>query len=384
MILLSSLAHFATAGLLYGLANWIGLVPWRRAADAHWTERARLLWPARVSAISNAFLLPFITFEIHWSLSPETARWWVSNGIAAFVGIMLAGYFFDREIFPRQDFSTWWRRAAILWTYQLGGLMPLIVAIVLMPETFGARMILIVAGYLVIHIAMLRGLMLKYLRWMKYMTPAEPRLRRIVDATAARLRVNVQAVWQMHSPLANAFAFSIKRELAFTSRLLEICNDEEVAAICAHELGHLNESKTMLAVRVLRSFRFSAFIFAIPLVSRFSVPGLLLPILVMILIDVSSRKLSQRMEKRADELAATEQANEGVYASALEKLYRENKIPAVNASNNYTHPHLYDRMLAAGITPDYPRPERPVKLTLAGWFCAVLLGILTVSIFGNF
>ena len=54
------------------------------------------------------------------------------------------------------------------------------------------------------------------------------------------------------------------------------------------------------------------------------------------------------MEKRADQLALNEQVQEGVYARALEKLYRENKIPAVNVNDKQTHPHLYDRMVAAG------------------------------------
>ena len=96
----------------------------------------------------------------------------------------------------------------------------------------------------------------------------------------------------------------------------------------------------------------------------------------MIVIAQFARWLSQRMERRADQLALTEQANEGVYACALEKLYQENQMPAVNVNNKQTHPHLYDRMLAAGITPDYPRPTKPKRLTWFGWLYALLFGLL--------
>jgi len=66
------------------------------------------------------------------------------------------------------------------------------------------------------------------------------------------------------------------------------------------------------------------------------------------------------------ELRPPTESDESVYAPALEKLYRENQLPAVNINDRQTHPHLYDRMLAAGITPNYPRPGRPKKMTWVG------------------
>jgi hypothetical protein len=85
------------------------------------------------------------------------------------------------------------------------------------------------------------------------------------------------------------------------------------------------------------------------------------------------------MEKRADKIATENQGEEGVYARALEKLYCDSLIPAVMANNRQVHPHLYDRMLATGIQPEYPRPFKPEKLAWSGfffWFAfAILLGI---------
>ena len=50
----------ALAALLDFSANWLALVPWRRAKDQHWTERARLYFPVRVAAASNLWVLPAV------------------------------------------------------------------------------------------------------------------------------------------------------------------------------------------------------------------------------------------------------------------------------------------------------------------------------------
>ncbi len=95
----------------------------------------------------------------------------------------------------------------------------------------------------------------------------------------------------------------------------------------------------------------------------------------MLLLSIFARKLSQRMETRADLVATENQSEAGAYASALEKLYRTNQIPAVTPRKR-THPHLYDRLLAAGITPNYPRPKAPAKFAWTGWLMLLSFGVL--------
>jgi hypothetical protein len=89
-------------------------------------------------------------------------------------------------------------------------------------------------------------------------------------------------------------------------------------------------------------------------------------------------RLGRKMEKRADSQAAGWEPAAGVYARALEKIYQANLAPAVLRSKRAVHPDLYDRILAAGVTPDYPRPDPP-----PGW--GRLLGVFTMvlaSVFG--
>ena len=234
----------------------------------------------------------------------------------------------------------------------------------------------VAGGYLVFHAALQWGLLLKYLRWVKFLTPASNRLQHIVNETATRMGTSARAVWELGGAAAYAFAFPTTRELVISKRLLELCDDEEIAAISAHELGHLTESKAVLLGRLLGSLSLFPIIFISPAASWFGTFGILIPFLTIFLMVHFTRVFSQRMEKRADAVALKQQTNEGVYARALEKFYRENLLPAVNVNNRHTHPHLYDRMIAAGITPNYPRPARPPRVTLPSLAIYFALGII--------
>ena len=365
-------SHFVSCALLAYLANWVCLIPWRRSTEAHWTERARLLWPARLTAATNVFLIPAVMNEIHRFTQLQIYPHWSITLLAGMIGAILATYAIDRELFPEADFHDWlsqtfaqWGSRGVIW-------FAMILAIVIMPDDFGWPLIAVTIGYLVFHLGYVWGLAFWLLRRIGYLQPAGARLIRIVEQTSASMNVKPKRSFQCDGPFAQAYAFPTTRELLFSRRLLAICSDEEVAAICAHELGHLSESKSVLVARVLGSFIFVPLIFIHPVTSHSDfglVPLLIAPSLLAILRN----KFSQRMEKRADSIATAHATDGAVYASALEKIYRANHLPAVTPGKRQTHPHLYDRMLAAGITPSYPRPAAPSRMTLTLWFYAVLL-----------
>jgi Zn-dependent protease with chaperone function len=361
------LAHFIGAASLSWLANEVSLISWRKSRSAHWAERARLLWPVRVTAASCVFFLPAILYFWQEGFYPKIPHWWIGDLVAAYFGAMLGCFPSDREVFPQLDFRNWWHQALAGWGVRLGIWGLFVLSIFLMQAEWGWGMLTVAVPYLVIHFAIQWGLILKYLRLVKFLVPADDPLLKIVNSTAAGMNVSVDTVWQMEGVLANAVAFPTTRELVFTKRLLKICSEEEVTAICAHELAHLKEGKWVLIGRLVGSLAVFPLIFINPCTHSFGLPGLLLPYLGMFSIVRFSRWLSRRMEKRADTLALSEQAGEGVYARALEKLYRENQMPAVNRNDKQTHPHLFDRMVAAGITPDFPRPKKPNRMSAIGW-----------------
>jgi len=380
MPLLWVILHFVASGLLMALVNWLGLRAWRRAAAEHWTERARRLWPVRYTAGINILLLPASLALLHAGWAPEDTSWVVANGVAGLLGAVLGCYPLERAMFPTLDFPTWARQFAALPGLRLGLVFLFFMAMVFMPDEDGGGMVLIAGGYLALTLLVLFGGFFRYLRLIGYLEPAGPRLQQIVADSAVRMQVGVRNTWQARGVLANAFASPTTKELIFTNRLLELCTDEEVAVICAHELAHLTESKMVLAGRLLGALVFFPLLFMHPAVHSLGQTGLLVPLAGLVLMLIFVRRLSQRMEKRADALAAQEQTNEGVYARALEKLYEANQTPAVNVNNRQTHPHLYDRMVAAGVTPDYPRPARPRKLTWAGWVVVLVFVVLPWTI----
>jgi hypothetical protein len=76
-------------------------------------------------------------------------------------------------------------------------------------------------------------------------------------------------------------------------------------------------------------------------------------------------------------VAQTTEGDPGCYAKALERIYKENLMPAAVAQRT-THPNLYDRMVQAGVTPDFPRPLPASKIP--GTILALLATGLTMVI----
>src|SRR5208283_5691837 len=102
-----------------------------------------------------------------------------------------------------------------------------------MPEEYGWQAAAVTGIVLLLHVWLHLGLGLKLLRQLKLLTPPDARLQRIVAETSARMCIPVRNVWMYGGPSAQAFALYVTYELIFTQRLMEICNDEEVSAICA-------------------------------------------------------------------------------------------------------------------------------------------------------
>jgi hypothetical protein len=62
----------------------------------------------------------------------------------------------------------------------------------------------------------------------------------------------------------------------------------------------------------------------------------------------------------------------------LARLHEDNLVPAVVAQQHSTHPHLYDRLIAAGVTPDFPRPPAAAKMAWHGLLFSILAGVLAL------
>jgi Zn-dependent protease with chaperone function len=358
--LLVPLNFLMAGGLVYGL-NWLAAISWRKTGQAHWTERARLAWPVRRAGATNIFLVPLCLSLAEVATGQVTLAGGAVPAIAGLLGAILGTFPLDREILPRFTFRSWFRLVSALWTLRLAFLAVFVAGGILMPEEPGVAMAVIGGGVFLFIVAWNLGLFTRVLRCVGVLRVPPGRLREIVGATARRMSVREPTTWLLDVPVAYAAALPSTGELLFSTRLLDISSDEEISAICAHELAHLTESKSVLAVRLVGSMTFYPVIFARPAV-HFGLSGMGVLVGSVVLSMVLTRKLSRRMEKRADQIATENQGQEGVYARALEKLYSDSLIPAVGPSDRQIHPHLYDRMMEAGIQPEYPRPPKPKKM----------------------
>jgi Zn-dependent protease with chaperone function len=378
MILLFMVGSFGVAFLLAWGLNWLALVPWRRAAGKHWTERARLLWPARKSASFNLWFVAANLVLVNLVLAPEVNLLFSAG--PGFFGGLAGSYFMNHEVYPDARFKSWLHLVAAGLFLFFAFWVLLAAAAFAMPENFGLRTWLLAGGFLLLLLAFQFGLRVRLLRWLRLLQPAPERLNGLVRETSQKMGVPVRASWVLPTYFSNALALPLTRQLIFTEKLLAIHPDDEIKAICAHELGHLNEPRTVLLVRTLFSLSAFPLIFVKPLESLgydvLIVLGVLsIAVLLLWLVGV---RVSRRMEKRADRIAVENQNTEpAVYVRALERLYQTSQIPAVMPRrSNKIHPDLYDRMTAAGVTPDFPKPAPPSRLSWTSY--VVLAGLFVV------
>jgi Zn-dependent protease with chaperone function len=366
-LLLHSVASLVIAAFSSWLGSLIGLPPYRRLpTGAHWVERARLSYPNRVASAINGILIgPISAVSAICCIGPSVGLFHlVCVAGLAIVGVMFVAFRVARRIFgPEirvQDRMRWGTAQLILaGTY----LAVLIIASILMPNTFNTRAIVILAIALIILTASACGGGLWVLRRMKILVPASPHLDAIARESAQRAGIDLRGVFELKASVANAAAFPTLRWVILTSRALNVLTDAQVSAVLGHELAHLSESRAMTLMRVVSSVQFYfAIVLVHPIIGEFGITGVAALMVITMLLFIIARRLMRRMEEHADKAGKMHEEEQGAYALALEKLYESNLMPAVMGSRRQIHPHLYDRMVSAGVTPSYPRPAPPPRL----------------------
>lgn len=373
----------AVAAGLAWLFNWLALIPLPRAMEAHWTERARYLWPARRGAAANLILLPADIALAQRLLTPAVAPPWPLAVFAAWLGAVTATYPFDRQVFPWLTPRAWSHQVLAGWTIRFGSWFWFFAVAASMPRQLNWRAWALASLFLVGLAIWVWGGLVWSCHKLRLLIPGPGRLLTIVTNVSARMQVTVRRVWLLRSSAISAAALPYTRDLPFSERLLSLHSDDEVAAICGHELGHLQEPRFFLASR----FTFSALFFLPlllikPVAWTWGPGGVVVVAMLSWFFSAASRRLSRRLERRADQIAQANEPDPGGYAQALARLHQDNLIPAVMPGRR-THPDLYDRLLAVGFQPDYPRPQKPAASAPHTVALAVLLGFLIGLTFGE-
>lgn len=193
------------------------------------------------------------------------------------------------------------------------------------------------------------------------LTDGDERLRRLLAAAEQSCGHTVRRVLLLRAPIANAAAMPHRNEIVVTTRALHQLTDDELTAILLHEVGHLREAPHSVWMRAAFVAPFLVVAWSRPIVAMVGYVGLTVAILGSLVLMVRAvRRLAPR-EVEADRHAQAHEPGQGSYARALERLHEIGLVPAVMPGKVHTHPHLYDRMLAAGVTPSFPRPLPPTR-----------------------
>ncbi|HEV7405767.1 MAG TPA: M48 family metalloprotease [Chthoniobacteraceae bacterium] len=361
LLLIQAVLVFVACALGQAVALWVALRPWRRAApDAHWSERARLAWCGRLLNSLGPLCAGALTAWQAQRFAPHPYASAVL-GFAAFLGGTAAILRPARRILRR---PVTWRSVAVEYavTFLLlraGFVTLILMALVLARYDHGPAAIAIVVGGFLAVLALQLGAALPFARLFRVLTKAPAKLVLMVAEVAEGEGMRMPAVYLLHWEVANAYAFINARAVAFTPKCLELMTDDEVRAVVAHELAHLRESFRQKFARSAGLFLFFPYFTAPAWIDGLGALGFLGAALILWLGSRFLRGFSQRMERRADAAALASAAGGETYARALEKIYEYNLVPAVMRGKAQTHPHLYDRLLAAGMQPAYPRPVAP-------------------------
>jgi Zn-dependent protease with chaperone function len=214
-------------------------------------------------------------------------------------------------------------------------------------------------------------------RALRVVTRAPPRLEAALSRAQALVGDGVRTRLLV-LPIAsvNAFAFQLTRTIGVTRGALEHLSDAELEAVLAHELGHLREPAAVVLLRTLVAVSIPLALVILPTVLRLGGEwAWLAPWPFVLVVLVLFRQVQRALERRADAVAHGVSA---AYAAALETVYRTNATPAV-LGRSAMHPDLLDRMAAAGVTPEWPRP-RPVPSIRA---LIALLVVLAAAAFAG-
>lgn len=256
---LATIHGVARAGtwLAMAVASW----PLSRYRGDCWSERARLAWPSRRTGrmatvvLGSPAFLAFARSRSGLQVLPPTMLM-VAASAVAFWGVLETVIRRESRLNPAYALTPSAARAArISWLLILGPifLVTIVVACIL-PDLLNKTAVTIL-----FTIALGVG---SYLAWgwaalmriLGVIRPASDRLRSVVERTAEKAGVFPRAVVQVGLPMANAFAFTLEGKLGVTDATLAVLDDEELAAVCAHELAHLREPRRVVWARASRCF----------------------------------------------------------------------------------------------------------------------------------
>ncbi|MBI4953051.1 MAG: M48 family metalloprotease [Myxococcales bacterium] len=197
------------------------------------------------------------------------------------------------------------------------------------------------------------------------LVPATAEVRRLARAVAELEGTSLALVLRLPTRgthFANAAAIPWARTMVVTDGIVELLSQEELAAVMAHEAGHLSEPPSVMLARLGAAVTMVlALTTGTHVATAYGLDATLAAALGVALalgLLLAVRRLARRMEERADARARAT-VGAGPLALALLKLHAAARLPLVTGARR-VHPDLYDRLRALGHDPG-PRPVPPAR-----------------------
>jgi hypothetical protein len=145
----------------------------------HWTECARLLYPAHIAAANSCWVIPAnlaLAFQI---LDAKASPHWFLVAIAGSLGAVLGNRPLSLAVYPRLSRGQWLHQATAGWIIQFFGWLLLLAGIALMPKQ-PSWMMVAVTGLYIGGQALFVWRYVAMLRVLRLLKPAAPPLLELV------------------------------------------------------------------------------------------------------------------------------------------------------------------------------------------------------------
>lgn len=363
------LALFTLVPLTWLLESWL-LRPLSRLPSAsHWSERARLGFPARTRLVSWAMTSTTLVAMawVLWlgRLTPIGVA--IAPSVAMLVATTLAVSRIGRIVAPDRPRVTW-RGVLGLFALGPGSFVVLAVACVVASERFEARTVGAVVLAAVSALAWASGAPAALATRIGLFREPSSEIAALVARSAERVGVESPPVSIAELPMANAFALVPAHRLLITRAVIDQLSGDALVTLVEHELAHFREPRALRVARLVSSLALVPIALVRPAYGAWGLSGLAAIGVVTSLSVLLLARVRHHLERRSD----TPDARGVAYAHVLERIHELNGVPAVMRGVFAKDGSLYDRMLAAGAAPSFARPEPPPRLLVPLLSCFAL------------
>jgi len=231
------------------------------------------------------------------------------------------------------------------------------------PPEFDRAALLLVAAAVTISLLLIQGgLRFRLARLLRLAYPASDRIGEIVRRAAEQTKSPVPGTIAIRASLPEVMAYRWPNCVSITDGAAALLTDAELESICEHQLAFMLETRHGSMWRTLTlAVAFPMLFPAIrPTAGTFGAVGVLVLVSGFVVLSLVLSRVTLRLVHRFHEQSA-DTANAGVYARALERVCELSLIPVVGPVGSIFPTNVYDRIVGAGVTPDYPRPLPPSR-----------------------